>query len=124
MTKALLPLLLTLTAVASLTAIEPQSIYQFQDEGVEAPVFTKRVAPIYPKDAVDEEIETFVVLEAIFHKDGTISNVVSKRKLPEGEEAFVRNAKAALMQWKYEPAKVNGKLVDFRMTLKINFQLN
>lgn len=91
--------------------------------GVEPPVFTKKVKPVYPERAAKIKIQGYVILEAILRRSGKIDDIKVLRGLGKGKFGFEEEAIAALKQWKFLPGKVNNKPADVRMTLKIDFIL-
>lgn len=101
-----------------------QSIPRVGDDGVRPPVFTKRIAPEYPVDAVASGVQGYVILEAVLGKEGTIRDVQVLRDIADGDLGFAEAARAALMAWEYKPAQINGLPSDVRMTVKIDFQLD
>ncbi len=87
------------------------------------PIFTRKIAPAYPESAKASKVATYVILEAVLKADGVIEQIKKLRPKGDDEHGFAEAAITALKQWQYEPATVNGKPVDVRMTLKINFEL-
>ena len=104
---------------------EPQgdTIARVGQVGVEPPVFTRKVAPDYPEQAVRIKLQGYVILEAILRKDGTVDDINVLRGLGKGKFGFEENAMKALKQWEFLPGKVSGNPADVRMTLKIDFVL-
>nr|WP_243435874.1 M56 family metallopeptidase [Acanthopleuribacter pedis] len=92
--------------------------------GVEAPVFTKKVAPNYPEAAREMQLQGYVILEATLRASGVVEDVVVLRTLGKGRYQFEEEATAAIKQWEFLPATRNGEAVDVRMTLKIDFVLD
>ena len=88
---------------------------------VEPPVFTKKVSPVYPSRAKEEHIQGYVILEAIFRGDGTVTDIEVLRGLGKGQFGFEEAARDALRQWEFQPGQVNGAAADVRMTIKIDF---
>lgn len=121
-----LSLLLATSTVASalLGYQNPDSaedIVRAGQTGVEPPTFTKRVQPAYPEAAMDRRIQGYVILEAVFRKDGTITNIEILRGLGKGKLGFEDASIAALRQWEFKPGRFNGLPADVRVTLKIDF---
>ena len=75
----------------------------------------------YPADAEREAIEGTVLLEAVIGKDGTLSNLDPVNSIVD--ERLVAAATAAVSQWRYEPARLNGQPVEVRANLSVAFQL-
>ena len=100
------------------------TIAQVGDTGVEPPVFTKRVQPRYPEEAVKVKLQGYVLLQAILRKDGTVDDIKILRGLGKGKFGFEEEATKALQEWEFLPGRVNGKPADVRMNLKIDFILH
>ena len=92
--------------------------------GLEPPVFTRRFVPNYPKRAIPIRMQGYVLLEAVLHKDGTISDIKVLRQLGKGKFGFEDEAVKALKKWQFVPGQLRGKPTSVRMTLKIDFRLN
>lgn len=88
---------------------------------VERPERVHYVDPTYPEIARKARIEGVVILEAIIAKDGSVKNVRVLKNLPfQLTEAAVR----AVQQWRYTPSALNGKPVEVKMTVTVNFKLS
>ena len=92
-------------------------------DGVEAPIFIKKVPPKYPADGIQVRLQGYVVLQAILKKDGYVSDIKVLRGLGKGRFGFEDEAIASLKQWSFLPGKVNGKPEDVRMNLRVDFIL-
>lgn len=87
---------------------------------VQKPVKISDVQPQYSEIARKARIQGVVILQTIISKEGVIEDVKVLKGLPMGlEEAAV----AAVKQWKYKPATLNGKPVAVYFNLTVNFQL-
>jgi len=87
---------------------------------VRPPVISERVEITYPKQAREAGIQGVVVVEAVIGRDGRVKSVRVLKTLPLGlEEAAV----AAVKQWKFKPATLEGKPVDVLYTLAVNAKL-
>ncbi len=106
------------------TPTQAPIIARVGQEGVEPPVFTKRVSPEYPKRAIKIKLQGFVILEAILRKTGEVDDVHVLRGLGKGKFGFEESAITALKKWEFQPGKVDGVPSDVRMTLKIDFVLH
>ncbi len=86
----------------------------------EKPKIISRIQPEYPEIARRARIEGIVILEAIIEKDGSVSDIKIIRKVsPLLDQAAVR----AVKQWKFEPAKINGKPVRAYFILTVIFKI-
>ena len=80
----------------------------------------KKVEPQYPADAKEKGVEGTVKLQIIVRKDGsvTVQNVVS------GDSILSPAATDAVRQWRYDPAMLNGVLIEMQTMVDVNFVLN
>jgi periplasmic protein TonB len=84
------------------------------------PVLIHKVNPDYPEIARKARIQGVVILEAVITKDGTVENAKVLRRLhPILDQAAVN----AVQQWRYKPAKLNGKPVKVYSTVTVKFTL-
>ncbi len=118
-------------------------------DSVEAPSeprLVRRVAPAYPPDAKTDGVQGIFVLELVIGKDGVPRDVrvsgsaptperlaqlglkdPAKRGTPaalEGDARLGVAAVDAVKQWRYEPVLKDGKPVDFKATVTVNFKLS
>jgi D-alanyl-D-alanine endopeptidase (penicillin-binding protein 7) len=105
------------------------------------PRIVRQVKPVYPPEAKAEKLEGLFVIDVVIGKDGVIKDarVVAsattparlkelepKKGTPAAQEGDARLATAALdavKQWRYEPILKDGKPVEFRATVTVNFKL-
>ena len=88
---------------------------------VKAPIVTNRVDPRYNDAARADRISGLVILETEIDKDGEVRKVVVLKRLPH---ALDDSAIAAVRQWRFEPATLNGKPVDAIFNLTVNFKID
>lgn len=95
---------------------------RYDKETMQEPKVIHKVAPKYPEDAKNEGVQGIVVLDALIAEDGSIREAT----VQEGENArLVEAARAAVAQWRYEPARDNdGNPIEVLFTVTINFRLN
>jgi len=86
---------------------------------VQAPALVRRVNPIYPPLAKATHTQGTVVLDCIIDRHGNITQM----KLVSGQPLLVQAAFAAVQQWKYQPALLNGSPVAVEMHVTVIFQL-
>ena len=81
-------------------AIE-SAICLYASFGSTAPVRIEAIPPIYPVDAIDQEIQGRVLVEFSLRSDGTVetANAIAH----EPSDAFDSAALAAVRQWRYCP---------------------
>ena len=90
------------------------------DEGITPPRVVTRSAPEYPASAKAAKITGVVVMETVIEADGTISSVkVLRSPHPDLGDAAVK----AVREWRFEPARKDGKPVAVIYNLTINFTL-
>jgi TonB family protein len=82
------------------------------------PVATKKVDPAYPTQLMRENVGGTVILYAVIHSDGHVSDV---RVLRGVDERLDRYATEAITQWKFQPAMKNGSPVAVEATFQIPF---
>jgi len=81
-----------------------------------------RINPAYPRIAATNNIEGFVTLIYDITPMGTIENIRVVEANPRG--IFERNAKRALLKWKYSPKIVDNKAVGiFGESVTLQFRL-
>ena len=66
-----------------------------------------KVAPVYPRRALQRGIEGFVIVEFTVDKTGAVKNPIVIESNPEG--IFDQAAKDAALKFKYKPRVVNGE---------------
>jgi TonB family protein len=85
----------------------------------EMPSVLSEVRPIYPKEAREKQLQGKVALDVLIDEKGLVRQV----KVIEGLENFQGSAITAMKNYKFRPAKVDGKAVAVRIRYSINFQL-
>jgi protein TonB len=87
---------------------------------VRPPRQIKTVRPAFPREAQEQRVGGFVVLEALIGPDGKVKDVRVIRSAP----LFDRAAMDAVRQWEYEPPQVDGTAVPVVMTVTVSFSIN
>jgi periplasmic protein TonB len=87
--------------------------------GITAPRKVVDVPPNYPEIARNARIDGLVIIEATIDEHG---NVIEARVL-KSVSLLDAPALAAVRQWKFTPARLNGEPVPVVMTVTVNFQL-
>ena len=80
----------------------------------------RSVSPAYPPFASNMEVSGDVSLEALIDASGN----VTQAKAISGPGILHDAAVAAVMQWKYEPARLNGKPFPSTLTVTVKFRLH
>ena len=79
----------------------------------------QKVAPVYPSMARNARIQGVVQMEIHISPEGKVDKI----EHVNGPPLLVAAAVEAVKQWRYEPAKINGKPIDMQTTIKMNFEL-
>jgi TonB family protein len=107
--------------VASESDAPKKEKYSKLTDDMTPPKVVSRVNPIYPEVDKDAGIEGPVVLEAMISDRGIVEDVRVVQSLSSGLD---QSAADAVRQWRFEPAKLDGKPVGVSLTITINFKLN
>ncbi len=75
--------------------------------------------PIYPERARWDRVQGIVRLEVEVDKEGAVKDI----RVVSGHPLLVRAATDAVRLWKYEPLRVDGKALNVRTTVHIEFKL-
>ena len=79
------------------------------------------VPAIYPAGAEGEGIEGTVLLEAVISTDGTVTGLAPINSIVD--ERLVTAATEAVLQWRYEPARLNGQPFEIGAQISVAFEL-
>jgi len=88
-------------------------------EPVQLARLVRRVEPVYPRMLITNRIEGKVELRAVIAKDGTIQSL----EVLSGNPLFVRAAREAIEQWRYQPTMLNGEPVEVETIITVVFTL-
>src|SRR6266700_4186424 len=80
----------------------------------------KSVPPTYPALAKSNHVAGDVTMDALVDPAGNVTNV----KVVSGPTLLQEAAMAALRQWKYEPARLDGRPVSFHLNVTVKFRIN
>jgi TonB family protein len=86
---------------------------------VSAPSLISQVKPLYTAEALENQIQGTVVLEAIVTSDGCASQIRVVRSLDRG--GLDEEAVTAVAQWRFEPGRLGGAPVDVIVTILVDF---
>ncbi len=84
----------------------------------EKPVEIKRVKPEYPRSISSQGIEGILVIKVLVNENG---DVEKWEVLKEAHPVLVKYASQAAVQFKFRPAKVDGKAVKVWVSIPFNF---
>jgi len=104
-------------APAAVPHAGPQTLKVSQ--GVSQGLLMKKVAPVYPPQAVQMHVQGSVQMLASISKDGNITDV----KLISGDAMLARAAMDAVKQWKYKPYYLDGQPMEIQTQITVNFSL-
>src|SRR6266478_3029771 len=80
----------------------------------------KSVPPTYPALAKSNHVAEDVTMDALVDPAGNVTGV----KVISGPTLLQEAAMAALRQWKYEPARLDGRPVSFHLNVTVKFRIN
>ena len=84
-----------------------------------APVATQEVDPGYPLELMRQNVQGTVILSAVIHSNGSVSDVKILRGVDDRLDQY---ASAALSRWRFRPATKNGDPVALQTVVMIPFQ--
>lgn len=84
---------------------------------IPTPTIVTRVAPVYPAEALNANVQGVVILEATIDTTGRVSDARVLRSIPMLDQAAVD----AVSQWEFTPTYLNGMAVPVIMTVTVNF---
>jgi TonB family protein len=84
------------------------------------PKIVKRIAPVYPPEALAQGVQGTVKLQVTIETDGSVKvlGVVS------GDPLLSPAATTAVRQWRYEPGRIKGQPASTDTTIEVNFALS
>ena len=88
--------------------------------GITAPVLVTEVLPEYSEEARKARFQGTVVLNTIVREDGSVQVTKILRGIGFGLD---QNAIAAVLQWRFKPARRNGKPVASYLNVEVSFNL-
>ncbi len=88
------------------------------ESGVSAPVATKEVKPVYPRDLLKKRVEGQVVVTCLVGTDGRPSDV---RVATPSNPALDKAAVKALQAWRFTPGTKDGRPVPVRVDVEFTF---
>jgi len=95
------------------------------EDGVSKPKILAghKTEPKYPAKGLQEGVSGIVVVEAVVRAVGSVGTI-KVVKNETGHPEFAESAKAAIRQWRYEPAQLNGRPVEVFMTITVGYHLD
>jgi len=103
-------------------ALEPvqSGPYTVGTGGATKPITIKRVDPVYPPLLAKIKMNGYAIVECIVEKNGQIT---SAEVVDTNHQLFGEAARAAVLQWKFLPGRLNGDPVPTIFQLTVNFQV-
>lgn len=87
-------------------------------EEISRQLVVRRVLPIYPAKAIEAGLQGAVILHAWIGQDGNIRDL----KLVRGYMVLGEAAIQAVRQWRYQPYRLNGEIVEMQTFITVDFQ--
>ena len=106
-------------AVCAIAQQQDDTVYAVGN-GVSDPILIQQVHASYTQEARDAKAQGTVELEAIVGVDGAVSKVQVIKSLGYGMD---ESAAKALAQWRFKPGTKDGKAVNVKIEVKMNFTL-
>jgi protein TonB len=113
------PALLSGQAAAAAASAAVDQVFALADLD-QAPRVVFQPAPPYPPDMKKKKIQGTVYVLFIVDKDGRVKDPRVQRS---DNPAFEGPAVGAVRRWRFDPGKVGGQTVQFRMRVPITFAL-
>jgi protein TonB len=88
--------------------------------GITAPILIAEVLPEYSEEARKARFQGTVVLTTIVREDGSVQVIKVVRGIGFGLD---QNAIAAVLQWRFKPARRDGKPVASYLNVEVSFNL-
>jgi TonB family protein len=98
-------------------------IADFTTPGVVGPGRIYHIPPDYPLGERQHRMHGDVVLEVIVTKKGTVNGICVAEAKPD-YAGFKKEAVEAVRKWRYKPAVLDGRPVDFHMRVEISFSIH
>jgi TonB family protein len=87
---------------------------------IKAPKKTRNMAPVYPPHLIKARVQGVVIAESLITTTGCVVDAVVIRRVNSDLDV---SALAAIGEWRYEPARLNGTAVPAIMTVTVSFAL-
>lgn len=78
------------------------------------------IIPIYPKEAMENDIEGTVILKCYIDKTGNVTDIEILKGIPSLNDS----AKEAVQNVKFSPAKKGNKILSSSVIIPIKYKLN
>lgn len=120
--RRLIVLAVTTLIAAPAIAANPGAIHTPGVDGVKKPRLLKktRVSPLYPAPAIKHGLDATVVVAVLVEADGSVSETLTVQNDQDGF-GFEQAALDAVKEWRYRPARKQGRPVASFATVKFHF---
>ncbi|HXZ31326.1 MAG TPA: TonB family protein [Terriglobales bacterium] len=108
-----------ISGLVSVSPTVPRQAPATVSQGISQGLLVKKVAPVYPQQALQMKVQGAVQILATISKDGNITNM----KLLSGDAILGRAAMDAVKQWKYKPYYLDSQPVEIQTQITVNFKL-
>lgn len=88
----------------------------------QAPQAVRKTPPTYPYQARERGIEGYVAVKFMVREDGSVFHVNILKAKPEGY--FEDEVRRALVQWEFQPGRIDGEPVASWVVTTLRFDLN
>ena len=108
---------------AALSQVAAQTVvYEAGEPGLEPPqlIENTHVQPVYPEQALQDGVQGTVLLRVVVTAEGMVGNVEVFRS-PFRGESLAQAALDAVRQWRYQPARLQGRNVACRIMQTVSF---
>ena len=97
-------------------------VYEAGEPGLEPPrlIEDSHVEPVYPEEALQDGVQGTVLLRVVVTAYGLVSDVEIFRS-PFRGESLAQAALDAVRQWRYQPARLQGRNVACRIMQTVSF---
>jgi len=99
--------------------VQPESQPGVRSSALQSAVLLQRVAPIYPRNALESRLQGQVLVNATIGRDGIPKDL----KIIKGDERLVAAALVAIRQWRYHPAMLGGEPIETQTVVTISFEI-
>jgi TonB family protein len=118
--RLLAALLVTILSSGAMAQVGFAALRVRVSEAVMQNLLLKKVDPVYPQVARQDQIQGTVILQVNISKSGDVENI----QQISGQSLLAAAAIDAVKQWKYAPYKLNGSPVAVQTKVSINFTLS
>jgi protein TonB len=98
----------------------PEKVPTRVPAAVQEKKLTKKVDPVYPKEAFDAKLTGVISLEVTIGVDGKVTKV---RPVSNGDPMLIKAAEDAVKQWVYKPTMVDKMPVEVLTIVSIKFKV-